>query len=194
MPSISLAERPTELIDHVCFFIESPKDLLSLALTANQICVVVIPNHIECRYIRCNIRHIDLWKKLVELPWAASQFVSLELIDEHCEIGADAAYSDSILPNRHPLLAIPNRKDGIQLRWKDLNDRMTWEVDCMNALAAAIAVMSGLRSFRWKIDQAPPMNNLFAAFSACTLLNEVQVIACHRLGDEYWIHHLPVRI
>ena len=36
----------------------------------------------------------------------------------------------------------------------------SWKGDC--SLSAAIAVMPGLRTFRWTILEALPMNNLFA--------------------------------
>ena len=188
---MNLSERPVELISHICSFLDSPKDLLSFSLTSRRVCGTVIPNHIECRHIRCDVRCVALWKKLADLPWVASRFVSLEIIGRF----ETTALTNPIIPNHHPSFVIPDCASGITTRWQEERREEFWS-DCIHALAAAVRVMSGLRSFRWiDKEEAQSMNDVFAALQNCTRLDNVQILIMPEFDneDEPYICHSPVR-
>jgi hypothetical protein len=109
---ISIANRPSEILDHICSFVDSPKDILSFALTSKEVCQLAIPDHIEFRHLRCDIRRISLWKKLAELPAVASRFVSLEVA---VEVGTD--HRSPILPIRSRLLAHRDQTEDVLFKW-----------------------------------------------------------------------------
>src|SRR5262245_11844342 len=75
-PLLSFA---TELLDHICSFVHSPRDLLSFALCSRRLSAIIIPRHIQYRDLVCSIEHRDLLQKLQEHPHLSSRFVSLEL-------------------------------------------------------------------------------------------------------------------
>ncbi|GJJ12803.1 hypothetical protein Clacol_007048 [Clathrus columnatus] len=48
--------------DEIPYHIDSTEDLLSLALTCRTFKKLIIPNHLEYRYIRCSLHRQDVWK------------------------------------------------------------------------------------------------------------------------------------
>lgn len=181
-------DQPIELIDHICSFMDSPRDLLSLSLVSKRVFEAVIPYHIECRHIRCDLRQVGLWKKLVSLPSIASRFVSLEITGTY-------KTRTLILPKHHSLLA---SSYDLTYRSKDKIETELWtESDCLNALAAAIQVMAGLKSFCWNVA-IKPVDSLFTALKRCSSLDDVQVLYIPEvatvpgIGYRVWIHHSPV--
>lgn len=99
------SDQPVEIIDYICSFVDSPRDLLSLALVSKRLCQLVIPDHIECRHICCDSLQIGLWEKLVDFPSIASRFVSLEVT----EASSALRTSPILVPRHHSLLTNPDR-------------------------------------------------------------------------------------
>ncbi|KIJ49944.1 hypothetical protein M422DRAFT_105786, partial [Sphaerobolus stellatus SS14] len=59
-----LVSLPEELISSVVSRIDSPQDLLSLALTCKPLCNYIIPDHLHLRRIRSTIWQAALFKEL----------------------------------------------------------------------------------------------------------------------------------
>lgn len=156
----SYSDQPVELIDHTCSFLDSPKDLLSFALTCKTVCDVIIPNHIECRHIRCNLDRFSLWQKLVNHPSIASRFVSLEIVESNIT---------ELVPTRIKLLDCSD----------DVEDRYSHSIDSlfvgMQSMAVAISRMSGLTRIHWLERFYTPIPDIFAAWTRCPALEDVQV-------------------
>ncbi|KAF9488956.1 hypothetical protein BDN71DRAFT_1351091, partial [Pleurotus eryngii] len=55
---------PPEIIDQIVFLVEKPRDLLALALTCRAVSEVIIPYHIDYRYILTPLRS-NLWDHLI---------------------------------------------------------------------------------------------------------------------------------
>ncbi|KIJ44699.1 hypothetical protein M422DRAFT_132354, partial [Sphaerobolus stellatus SS14] len=73
---------PVETLESIIDNIDRCKDLLNLALTCSQLRDLIIPNHIEYRYIRCDPYRRSLWTKLIQQPRLASNIRILDLSDE----------------------------------------------------------------------------------------------------------------
>ncbi|KIJ44679.1 hypothetical protein M422DRAFT_103830, partial [Sphaerobolus stellatus SS14] len=63
---------PIESLESIIDNIDTCKGLLYLALTCSQLKDLIIPNHIEYRYIRCDPYRRSLWIKLIQQPLLAS--------------------------------------------------------------------------------------------------------------------------
>lgn len=65
--------------DEIAYLLDFTRDLLSLALTCHTFKELVIPNHLEYRYINCDIRRKDIWQLLNSRPRLAKGIRSLRL-------------------------------------------------------------------------------------------------------------------
>ncbi|GJJ12782.1 hypothetical protein Clacol_007027 [Clathrus columnatus] len=72
--------------DEISFLIDSPKDLLSLALTCRTFKELIIPDHLEYRIICCDFRRPDVWKFLASRPWLARRMRAIVIVD--CEVSS----------------------------------------------------------------------------------------------------------
>lgn len=65
---MTILSLPDELLDNVVSEIELPSDLLHLALVSSRFSNLIIPRHLQYRWIRCPSLHstndLDLWKTL----------------------------------------------------------------------------------------------------------------------------------
>lgn len=196
MPS-TLSNQAPELIDHICSFLDSPKDILSFALTSKKLYNVAIPDHIEFRHLRCDIRRISIWRKLTTLPAIALRFVSLEIIVED-DKGA------GIIPTRSILLADRDTTDDILFDWSpryfwvgeeseesdDELEEAVYKLDhekrksalkmCMQEFVAALQCMSGLTRFHWLIEHISPTEDVSAALLECPAINDVDIFSSRR--------------
>ncbi|TFY71305.1 hypothetical protein EVG20_g1699 [Dentipellis fragilis] len=83
---------PSELVDHVTFFIDTCADLVSLASTCTTCRDIVIPRHLDWRYIciyPLSDRAISLWKHLIDRPHLASYVRTLFLKLDYVNAGND---------------------------------------------------------------------------------------------------------
>jgi hypothetical protein len=176
----TLSDQAPEILDHILSFVANPKDILSLGSTSKKINIVAIPDHIEFRHLRCDVRRLSVWAKLANLPALASRFVSLEVVVEN-----DSDFSP-IIPARlgfaNGLSKIsvldwvinPNEKVVV---WGDITSDMML-AKCITNLVAALCCMSGLRRFHWRI--APPYQaritaEVFAALLHCPDLEDIEI-------------------
>ncbi|GJJ12807.1 hypothetical protein Clacol_007052 [Clathrus columnatus] len=74
---------PLDIIwDEIAYELDSPKDLLSLALTSRIFKDQIIPSHLEYRDICCDLRRESVWKFLANHPRLARGIRSVELVNE----------------------------------------------------------------------------------------------------------------
>ncbi|KIJ29267.1 hypothetical protein M422DRAFT_269340 [Sphaerobolus stellatus SS14] len=78
----SLSSFAVELREYIVEGIDDVGDLLSLALTSRAFCALVIPWHIEYRWICCSPARKEIWSILSRKPSLAARLRNLELIDE----------------------------------------------------------------------------------------------------------------
>lgn len=71
-----------ELLDDIAYNIDTPQDLLALALCCQKLYQWVVPNHLVVRHIRCDILRKSLWGQLLDTPILISRIYSLDMIDE----------------------------------------------------------------------------------------------------------------
>ncbi|KIJ24921.1 hypothetical protein M422DRAFT_98664, partial [Sphaerobolus stellatus SS14] len=68
-----------ELLEKIVGYIDSVINLLSFALTCRELCVLIIPWHIEYRWISCHPGRTDIWKMLSIKPHLAARLQHLEI-------------------------------------------------------------------------------------------------------------------
>jgi hypothetical protein len=210
----SLTDQPSDILDHICAFVASPRDILSFALTSKQIYYQAIPDHIEFRHLRCDLRRISLWKKLSELPAVASRFLSLEVIVED-----GTNYGHPIFPIHSQLLVDRDETEDVLFDWSpeyygsdsDSDDR-EWRkqeqearkvvlAKCMQAFVTALQSMSGLTRFHWLVAQQQPSSAVFAVLQKCPALKDVDMFPQDLWGsheilnpDIYGVRRLSLKV
>ncbi|KIJ37257.1 hypothetical protein M422DRAFT_260197 [Sphaerobolus stellatus SS14] len=70
---------PAELLEPILNDIANVNDLLSLALTSRAFCKLVIPWHIEYRWICCPWERTDIWIPLSTKPYLAARIQHLDI-------------------------------------------------------------------------------------------------------------------
>ncbi|KIJ52046.1 hypothetical protein M422DRAFT_157122, partial [Sphaerobolus stellatus SS14] len=81
MSTGTLAKAPIEIQDAILTMLDSPKDLLSFALTSKHFYTLIVPFHIQFRVIVCDLWCNSLWKRLAERPLLCSRIRILRLFD-----------------------------------------------------------------------------------------------------------------
>lgn len=155
MSSTSFAGQPLETINRICSFLDKPKDLLSLALTAKMMCQVIIPSHIEFRIIRCDVRRKNLWQKLSKLTGMASQIMCLGLMSEQYDVDIYTAASKGVRIPRILGLGGPGSPQDVPTEWpyrtqgQHESDVVEFDATCTSALVQVIHSMKSLACFHW---------------------------------------------
>ncbi|KIJ47436.1 hypothetical protein M422DRAFT_103287, partial [Sphaerobolus stellatus SS14] len=72
---------PAELLECILDEIDNVSDLLSLALTSRAFCELIIPWHIEYRWICCDVGRTDIWTTLSTKIHLAARLQSLEIFE-----------------------------------------------------------------------------------------------------------------
>jgi hypothetical protein len=159
--------------------VDSPKDLLAFSLTSKRICDVVIPNHIECRHLRCDFRRLSLWKALSEYPAIAGRFVSIEIVDEDSLSG----HPGIIVPSVKALpFYVFSQEDKLGSDWVEVTaSEVELEAMFKNAVASCLEIlvtvlrsMPHLLRFHWHYYFGPT-NDVFDALTSCHGLTDVEV-------------------
>jgi hypothetical protein len=172
----SLQAQPIELIDYISSFVDNPKDLLAFSLTSKRICDVIVPNHIECRHLRCDFRRLSLWKALLEYPAIAGRFVSIEIVDEDSPGG----YPGIIVPSVKALpFYVFSQEDKLGSDWvaSQVELEVTFKnavASCLQTLVTVLRSMPHLLRFHWHYYFAPT-NDVFDALMFCHGLTDVEV-------------------
>ncbi|KIJ50362.1 hypothetical protein M422DRAFT_100358, partial [Sphaerobolus stellatus SS14] len=69
-----------DILEHLLSFIDSPKELLALALSSRSFYQLIIPYHLHLRHIRCDPLLVSLWSTLASKPAFARRVRRLELV------------------------------------------------------------------------------------------------------------------
>ncbi|KIJ34149.1 hypothetical protein M422DRAFT_99314, partial [Sphaerobolus stellatus SS14] len=59
-----LLQLPFDILEEVVFAIDHPRDLLSFALISRALYDIIVPQHIQYRYICSDPRRAKLWNEL----------------------------------------------------------------------------------------------------------------------------------
>ena len=102
---------PQELLDEIIGLIEGPGDLLSLSLTSRAFSHLIIPWHIEYRWIRCSILRTNVWVALSKYPRLAARLRKLELIPEEWSVDEEEGSVDEEVILPRSLLRLPEYED-----------------------------------------------------------------------------------
>ncbi|GJJ12816.1 hypothetical protein Clacol_007061 [Clathrus columnatus] len=149
--------------DEIACYIDSTKDLLSLALTCQAFKELVIPDHLEYRYICCDLRRLDVWRFLESRPRLAKGVQTLELVYE----------PDANIRVPHIFDNIPNM----------LHYNVPVTVENMMLFRNSLSHMIFLKSFRW-IQGYAPIQEISDIFHVLT--DKAPLLAAFSVGF-YWL-------
>ncbi|KIJ44656.1 hypothetical protein M422DRAFT_251951 [Sphaerobolus stellatus SS14] len=90
---LSLSSQPFEILDHIVFDIEDPRDLVALALTSHLFYDIAYP-HIEYRVLSCHISLNEIWDTVAANPMDACHFSHLDVDGE--QLSKDEEFVDVI--------------------------------------------------------------------------------------------------
>ena len=181
-----LSNQPPETIDHICYFIQRPRDILAFALTSKQIYSVAIPDHIDFRHLCCDFRRIHVWRKLAACPALASRFAALDIITENDEDELDEKFF-----NWWPMYLglqedeTSDDSEGDELdRCEDVKEELEHNPHkiscairiCMREFVAALKCMTGLTRFHWLLTQITPGKEITDALMHCPSVEDVDIV------------------
>jgi hypothetical protein len=175
---------PTELLDHICLYVEDPQDLFSFSLTAKYFYQVADPFHTHSRHLVCDFRRTVLWDMLSEPSNAAiaSRIRVLEIIEE-----SDSPYSDLgrhvIKPITPAALLESDATWATALPSFEVNRANGIINQCSSSLSKSVRRMSGLTRFCWRVEKFTTPAAVISSLKAhCPNLSEIQVLDQHSLG------------
>lgn len=152
----------TEVLDHICSFIPSPRDLLSFALCQRRLSAIIVPSHIQFRDLVLSLSHRSLIRKLPERPLLASRFVSLEY----------ASNSKSFI---WPASLLKNLSAEWPVMGKGDQRRILDEVS--KELVPGIQCLVGLTSFRCDLHATGMADPIFTALQeSCPALTTLELV------------------
>ncbi|KIJ33757.1 hypothetical protein M422DRAFT_264210 [Sphaerobolus stellatus SS14] len=162
--------------------------LLALAVTCHQLHDHIIPDHLEFRYIRCDLQRIHLWEALQQIPAQTSRIRGLYVVPE--------ANLYWLGPRKS--IVTPG---SVVRRLQNFDSIITFPtiemyLKAFTALASAIRVMRGLEIFQYQVAVKAPMELLFAALNdSCPKLQDVQIgytaLESHEHTASLWqLHNL----
>jgi hypothetical protein len=155
---------PPELYEQIILCIDSPKDLLNVALASKAMCTIIVPHHIQLRNIHCEQTHQPLWSALVETPIFASYITTLTLQNGSVQyLWKDGAN-----------LSRPNAPTFL-----DLAPRAWNAPDPPSELATALVQMVNLHTFIWWTAIG---SNPMAMTSALSALTELRALRSFNFG------------
>ncbi|KIJ46408.1 hypothetical protein M422DRAFT_29263 [Sphaerobolus stellatus SS14] len=175
----SLQSQPFDILNIIATYLDSPKDLLSLALNGRQFYRVVCPTHLEFRYIRCDPHRISLWETISEHAEIAKRFRRIELYEEAESNGDD-----------YPLLPW-SWKPFIAQEFKYSSETMNPDTS-IGGLVNSIGKLTNLLRFSWIFQRgvtAAQLNAFPAIFNAlavsCPSLREISVHISGGTGNNH---------
>lgn len=192
----SLTDLPPEIIDLIVSHLPHPSDLLPLALTHSAIRDIIIPEHLNYRYIDRAVDDGTMWDHLEENPrrLASVRFLTLRAVIPGLTAGAEAFEGlEGVAPRlpRFPVEAslcvlppglLSQMKNLLSLNWQDHSMNNTW--------------IKNPRSFTSALDFVQYQDSLWSALkSSCQSLEEleVRVSLCAGLCSRDVGQELPVR-
>lgn len=156
----SISRQPTEILDNVAFYVDSKRDLLSLALTCQRMHSVIFPRHFDYRVVKAKVSSIRVWNHLIVHRGLARHVRRLEIMDER-------SLESEIVPS------------GIITTDTDVestDDELEIHVKQERLLVSAVARMHSLQSFKWSCTHSLiSIANLWPTLLKCPQLNLVDL-------------------
>ncbi|KII91384.1 hypothetical protein PLICRDRAFT_38129 [Plicaturopsis crispa FD-325 SS-3] len=135
----TLTRQPAEILDAITFFVDSKRDLLSLALSCRRMHAIVCPRHMDYRVVRAKASNVAVWNHLIVHRSLARNVRVLEVLDER-------STEAPVVPK------------GIVASDTDLestDDELTMHSKQERFLVSALGRMSALQSFTWSCNHSP---------------------------------------
>ena len=156
----NISRQPTEILDNVAFYVDSKRDLLSLALTCQRMHSVVFPRHFDYRIVKAKVSSIRVWNHLIVHRGLARHVRRLEILDER-------SLESEIIPS------------GITTTDTDVestDDELEIHTKQEKLLVSAVARMHSLQSFKWSCTHSLiSIASLLPVLFKCPLLNHVDL-------------------
>lgn len=156
----NISRQPTEILDSVASYVDSKRDLLSLALTCQRMYSVVFPRHFDYRVVKARVSSIRVWNHLIVHRGLARHVRRLEIMDER-------SLESEIIPS------------GITTTDTDVestDDELEIHTKQEKLLVSAVARMHSLQSFKWsRTHSLISIASLWPILLKCPLLNHVDL-------------------
>lgn len=135
-----------EIWEEIAFHVDSTRDLLSLALTSRTFNLLIIPYHLDYRYISCDLRQTYVWEHLFTHLHRTKGVRSLEF---------------GILDDKKKLL-LPRslRKPPNKLIYSSF---ASIPMECIQMVVTSISSMAFLMRFVWNCQPFDNMGDIFRA-------------------------------
>lgn len=160
----TLTRQPNEILDMIAFHIDNRKDLLSLALTCQRLRDIVLPRHLEYRFIQCRPSSERLWRHLIAHPLLACNVRRLHIIDE---MSKDV----EVIPSR-----VAEETPVVEARNQELDRHIIHQ--CL--IIEALARMTTLTTFSWSCNSSLiTFDDVSPTLFTCEMLKEVDITDNH---------------
>lgn len=161
IPSRSnISRQPTEILDNVAFYVDSKRDLLSLALTCQRMHSVVFPRHFDYRVVKAKVSSIRVWNHLIVHRGLARHVRRLEIMDER-------SLESEIVPS-----GIISADTDVE----STDDELEIHAKQERLLVSAVARMYSLQSFKWSCTHSLiSIASLWPTLLKCPQLNLVDL-------------------
>lgn len=156
----NIARQPTEILDNIAFYVDSKRDLLSLALTCQRMHSVISPRHFNYRVIKAKVSSIRVWNHVIVHRGLARNVRRLEILDERSSeseiVPAGITTTDTDVESTDDELEIHAKQEKL--------------------LVAAIVRMQFLQSFKWSCTHSLiSITCLWPTLLKCPQLNLVDL-------------------
>lgn len=180
-----LSNQPFETIDHICYFLIRPRDVLAFALTSKQVYRVAVPDHLDFRHLRCDFRRIEVWRRLAARPALTARIATLEIIPEGDDDDPEEMFFNwwpMYIGDANPDDSENDGLDGCEGNVKEELKRNPGKIllvirICMREFAAALRCMTGLTCFHWLLNQIAPGTEIQDALLKCPSIEDVETVA-----------------
>ena len=156
----NISRQPTEILDNIAFYVDSKRDLLSLALTCQRMHSVIFPRHFDYRVVKAKVSSIRVWSHLIVHRGLARHVRRLEILDER-------SLESEIVPS------------GITTTDTDVestDDELEIHAKQEKLLVSAVARMHSLQSFKWSCTHSLiSIASLWPTLLKCPLLSLVDL-------------------
>ncbi|KAL5521723.1 hypothetical protein ACEPAF_2471 [Sanghuangporus sanghuang] len=155
-----LTRQPTENLDEIAPYVDSKRDLLSLALSCKRMYGVIFPRHFEYRVIRCKISNIAVWSYFANSRALASNVRRLEILDERSteipRIPSDILASDTELESSDDELGLHHKQGRL--------------------FSSALSKMTRLTTFVWSCNHSLiSLDKIWSTLLKCQSLKMIEV-------------------
>lgn len=156
----NISRQPTEILDNIAFYVDSRRDLLSLALTCQRMRSVVFPRHFDYRIVKAKVSSIRVWNHLIVHRGLARHVRRLEILDER-----------SLEPE-----IVPSGITATDTDVESTDDELEIHTKQERLLLSAVTRMHSLQSFKWSCTHSLiSIASLWPTLLRCPLLNLVDL-------------------